>query len=412
LIALVALAGCDPDYEPPGHDCGPHMRSPVFAFDGIHLLQQDVYWTPEIGHPEGLTIPATDGRGFLLLTQRDDATLAAPIAPGTACPGPAQVVLDRPSVFRYPLQQSATELGGGSFDGRNYVVAWAEYDVHRQGYDPTLKMARLSTDGHILDPGGIVLHAGFGERPLYDVDTQLPVVASDGRDSLVVWCHRNSIWPRRDNYAIRAARFRADGTLVDPEGFAVVDTVSPYAPLSLLWDGSAYILVHEAQSPDGSGSQAQYFFRGVRLSRSGEVLGPLFSMPIEYEVASQRRASAAVNGDTLLIAWNARREIRVLLVRHVAGEPRLDTYVVGETSGGGLTPPTVTAIAGGFAVAWAENWKPEPTCFPTTKTSYVRRIGTDGTFAPSVMLWPRTKADTTFDVGEREGCPYQPFGWL
>jgi len=143
-----------------------------------------------------------------------------------------------------------------SSDGQNFLVVW--YD-NRSGMDGDVYAARVSPDGVVLDPdgfavaadtfddlypavcftgtdhlviwmdlqaqtniyGALVSSAGVVTKPRFAVsdatgDQTFPAVASGPTSSLVVWKDERSTV--RDIYA---ARVRADGTVLDPNGLAV-----------------------------------------------------------------------------------------------------------------------------------------------------------------------------------------------
>ena len=110
--------------------------------------------------PEGFVVPSTGGRGFLFVSQDAQAVSVAPYASNATRAGAARVILERPLFVAPPERDYATELGGATFDGQNYVLTWGETDAPPPEYwivdrDPTLKLARVTPGGEILDRGEI-----------------------------------------------------------------------------------------------------------------------------------------------------------------------------------------------------------------------------------------------------------------
>src|SRR5512144_1080434 len=89
-----------------------------------------------------------------------------------------------------------------AWDGTNYLVVWADV---RGTTGSDVRAARVSPAGTVVDAAPIVVSAATG-------DQVLPSVAFDGTNYLVVWQdHRDP-----GDKSIRAARVSPAGTVLDP----------------------------------------------------------------------------------------------------------------------------------------------------------------------------------------------------
>ena len=90
-----------------------------------------------------------------------------------------------------------------SFDGTNYLVAWTDSTSFNRN---DVRAARVSLDGQVLDPDGIVLTA---QEPF---GGNRPHIAFDGTNYLVVY---------ENCYCMRGVRVTPEGTILDPGGFSI-----------------------------------------------------------------------------------------------------------------------------------------------------------------------------------------------
>jgi hypothetical protein len=95
-----------------------------------------------------------------------------------------------------------------SFDGTNYMVVWQdERNVYNDIYG-----ARVNTIGAVLDSGGV----GISNAILAQ---EYPDIVFDGAKHVVVWQDKRG----SSNYDIYMARVGTDGTVMDPSGIRVSD---------------------------------------------------------------------------------------------------------------------------------------------------------------------------------------------
>jgi hypothetical protein len=140
-----------------------------------------------------------------------------------------------------------------------WLVVWedgwaASDETAREGRAQDIFASRVSVDGKILDPNGIEVCIARDFQGL-------PVVASDGKDFLVLWQDmRNG-----KDWDIYAARVTADGKVLDPNGFLVCGGEHNQCMPSVVWTGNGYYAVWlDARN------FPEYRVRGMRLSREGK----------------------------------------------------------------------------------------------------------------------------------------------
>ncbi len=258
--------------------------SPAIGFDGANFLvvwQDDRggdYWdicgarvTPEglVLDPDGIVIsqaaslkrsPALgfDGANFLVVWQDNRGgdyydIYGARVTPGGTVLDPNGFV-----VTQAARDQFAPALG---FDGANFLVIWEDY---RGGGYPDVYGTRVTSEGTVLDPGGIVISQSRNGQ--YG-----PALGFDGANYLVAWEDgRSSVW-----HDIYGARVTPGGTVLDPNGFVISRASKDQFAPALAFDGANYLVVWEdyrsSNNPDIYGAWVSP--AGV-VSDEGSVLRP------------------------------------------------------------------------------------------------------------------------------------------
>ncbi|MCK4343253.1 MAG: hypothetical protein KAY37_16185 [Phycisphaerae bacterium] len=148
--------------------------------------------------------------------------------------------------------------------------------------------------GAFYDPDGLGVMPDF---PICSIggDQQEPVVTWDGSNFLVAWHDSRS--GSRD---IFAARVTTNGTVLDPDGFAVAVTIEHENHPALVTDEDgnsllAYQLRLDWDSPD---------IHGVFVSSGG---GVSQCFPICTNPGTEAKPRAAFNGSEYFVAWNDSR---------------------------------------------------------------------------------------------------------
>ncbi len=267
--------------------------SPKIAFNGsvylvVWLVEKSSVW--EVGaaridtagnvlDPGGIRITgyttdapdvASDGSGFLIVWSEDlngPMQIEAARVDGLGNDGSAFTVSDS-----LPLQSKPSV----AFDGLDYVVAWTAED--------SIRAARVSPSGTVLDPASIVVRSGATPGSLWP-----PRVASSGGESLIVW----SEGPSSSSSDVYGARLSRSGARLDPVAFPVVSTKGLSG---LEFDGTNYL----ALWTDVSNGSDVY---STRVAPTGAVLDPtgdaLAADPILEETGPALTAGAG--GQCLLV---------------------------------------------------------------------------------------------------------------
>ncbi|HEX8698502.1 MAG TPA: hypothetical protein VF815_06685, partial [Myxococcaceae bacterium] len=144
-------------------------------------------------------------------------------------------------------------------NGTDYLVTWQDYrDINWNIYGARV-LGSGPSDQAVLDPGtqaiAISTHA----------DTQnVPAVASDGTDYLVVW--RQAASERADIYGARVA---SDGEVLDTSGFAIATNLVEHYTPRVASNGSGYLVVWAENN-----SATVWDIYGARVTSGGVVQDP------------------------------------------------------------------------------------------------------------------------------------------
>jgi hypothetical protein len=248
---------------------------------------------------------------------------------------PSGTVLD-PGGFPISTAPELQDFSALAFDGTNYLVAWSS------GHFPAdIYAARVTPSGTVLDPGGIAVSTAAGEQ-------NVPAVAFDGANSLVVWEDG-----RNATYDVYGARVSPAGAVLDPAGVAVSSAPGTQWAPKLAFDGTNYLVAWQ-DGRNGDGSTADVY--GARVSPALSVLD-VSGIPISTATNSQLTPSVAFGGTTFFVVWSDLR----------AG---IGAYGTRVASDGTVLDPSgiaITANAGSWPI-----------------------VGFDGT--NYLTVWPRTEA--------------------
>jgi len=249
-----------------------------------------------------------------------------------------------------PVRDTAIDFGTdlavgrpcAAFNGRDFVVTWAEY--------PYAVVAQcLSQSGEVLDPPGV---------PLTD-DGWEPAVACLGDTSLFVWLERK--FPEYE-YTIRGVRL--DGSLgkLDPDPFSLSQTVTTSSqdmPASPTVAATAAGFLVGWAHPTLGRTEWSYSNRDVVL-RHVPSSGPLLDSSIavaSLAANSQAGVDAATCGNATLAVWTDYRPgaPETLQVRGrlfwPGGVPASDVIPIGPRYSCGQN---VSSGTGGFLVVWGQ----------------------------------------------------------
>ncbi len=162
---------------------------------------------------------------------------------------PGGVVLD-PDGIRVALAAERQELPALSWDGENWLVAWAD----RRSGNWDIGAARVSAQGAVLDTAGITVSAASGQQ-------MSPALAFGSGVYLVVW------EDGRSSNAIYGARVTPQGTVLDPDGIAIASGTAGMNSPAVAFDGSDFVVVWEDDRPGRAVSDIY----GARVNPQGAV---------------------------------------------------------------------------------------------------------------------------------------------
>jgi hypothetical protein len=293
---------------------------------------------------------------------------SGPGAPGVfkARVKPDATMLDPGGVFVYASDDDYPMPVGVSFDGTNILLSWVneQFDDAANVEDFWLLWAgRIAVDGTLIDETPIRL-SPEGE------DVWNPAAGFDGTNHVIAWSSEVS--------GIRASRVTPDGTLLDPDGFAVdewaekegihrLDVSAGNGTSSVVWSASHH-------GDDSPGDWAD-LIRAAQIATDGTTsLHPIDAFPPGLE------ATVAAHLDGALLLWGDGRD-RSRDYAQIVGM-RLDT--AGTPVGSVVAPAStasrqdvIAAASDGqnFFVLWTD------TRYPTGKGKALHgaRVGADGT---------------------------------
>jgi hypothetical protein len=178
-----------------------------------------------------------------------------------------------PAGPRFPI---ATAPGGQ----REPVVLW-EQDHYRVLWSDgsELRSTRVTTDGTVLDPGGVVLSTRAGHSA---------VVPAPG-GALLAWFDWETLGLR--------AGWLIDGAMPDPDGEPIlVEPGLVGVRLSAAFDGEGFTVLFASQ-----GSDFELERRATRLRADGTPVGGSFRVASRYHLHREAPAISAARGKTLVV---------------------------------------------------------------------------------------------------------------
>jgi hypothetical protein len=252
------------------------------------------------------------------------------------------------------LEPEGLAIGVGSGNRRHPRVAWsgrvflAVWMQERSGAGWDIVAARIAPDGKVLDPEGLVVGGG-------DQDQTRPAVAWNGRTFVVAWMDA-----RRGETDISAARVDDEGRVLDPEGIAVslADGEQGYPAVGgLRGSGDSLVVWVDKRAGD------TYALFGTTLTPDGRVSEPAgvaFSSAPRFHMFP----AASCRAEDCLVVWeeghpsssattritDVVRDVRALW--WARDRKPIPFTVVPDSKGNHFT--TVAAGGTGYLVAWKD----------------------------------------------------------
>jgi len=238
--------------------------------------------------------------------------------------------------FAMPARRAQMNPALASDGAATFMAAWQDYLPNWVDHSsPMIRINRLdAATGEMLDPEGSLIHANLG------LDAY-PQIAYGGGMFLVAWLQLGA-----GHYNVWAARVAMDGTVLDPDGFAVSLTGDDYAPRVTFADGKFLVAWNHFVSgmPDES-------IRAAQVSQSGSVSAPVNLVSV---TAGSVGADALVSDgtDALLLSTDS----GALTVRRFDSEWTLleAPVVVAPHSLSFFNAPTAAFRHGQYLIVWTE----------------------------------------------------------
>jgi phosphoribosylformylglycinamidine (FGAM) synthase PurS component len=266
-------------------------------------------------------------------------------------------------------------------NGDGFLVVWEDYRRDPRG---DIYGARVTPEGEVLDTSGVVISPAAN-------DQNLPAVASDGENSLVVWADfRDSV-----RFHIHAARVTPDGAVLDSSGITVTTVPGvQYAP-AVVFGGTNYLV---AWQDTRSGSDWDIY--GARISPQGEVIDPT-GIAISKAGNNQRFPAAAAGGADFLVTWQDNRyaeDYDVFAARATpAGEVLDPEGIPVSTAAGDQLLPALGFDGTNWLVVW-EDYRND-----IDYDVYGARLSPEGTVFDSGAVVSRAQDQTLPRLGVADG---------
>lgn len=243
-------------------------------------------------------------------------------------------------------------------NGTDWLVVWQDA---RGGGSTDIYGARVNSGGSVLDGEGIPVSTAANHQ-------SGPAVAANGTDWLVVW------QDGRTGGGVYGARLNRGGTVFDPGGIPISTTPGFQQLPSVAANGTDWLVVWANDRGDGSND-----IYGVRLDRVGSVLDP-GGIPIGVAANNQSTPAVAAGGTHWLVVWQDGRSglsddvygariTRAGTVVDAGGIP-ISTVVNSEYS------PAVASNGTDWLVVWADDRN--AASFPLCRNIYAVRVNSTG----------------------------------
>lgn len=232
-----------------------------------------------------------------------------------------------------------------AFDGENYMVVWNKENYYGTNTYCDIYCARVSKDGVLLDPNGIVVASGAN-------DQWMPSIAFDGQNYLIVWLDFVHPIP-----GIYGARVTPSGQVLDPGGFFIIPFSAsiPVSRLGISYGGGVYLLAwveEEAQWTD-------YNVCGIRISPNGYPIGDKFIIK-ENTARFWEGISVSFDGDNFMVAWsditNNPNDIRanIFSARVTPSGTVIDTAVLVSSCANEQIYPQISFNGNEYLIIWKD----------------------------------------------------------
>ncbi|HUQ03997.1 MAG TPA: hypothetical protein VM261_15975 [Kofleriaceae bacterium] len=330
LLVLVCLAACvTPPDDDPGLELDAGVVADVDASAGTDT-DTDAATPPANVEPTAAARPAIAGGAGTQLVVWDTHRNGTTDIYGARLDANGRVLdPDGLSIAVAPGTQITPRV---AFNGTLFLVVWKDNRAGRA----SIVGARVRLDGTVLDPAGVVIAADGGT-------TQLPDVASDGTDFLVVWegpCAGCV-------HGVSGATVSGAGVVGAARRLAPVDALS-YTP-AVAYSGGTYLVTWAAVNANGD-----HDVHGRLVSRSA---APGADVAIAAAPGNQIIPAVAGNGASFFVVWQDTRsgDVQTYGARVAATGTVLDgSGLALSTSGRWHDRPAVVHTTAGYVASWTE----------------------------------------------------------
>ena len=249
-------------------------------------------------------------------------------------------VLDPPwfllsSAGSAPLQNASAVAWSGS----EWLVVWTDSRNPATGLD--VYATRVSPTGTVLNPTGIPISTAVGGQTF-------PAVAWGGGTFMVVWTDRRS--GVDDIYGTRVT---GSGVVAEPGGIQITTDPNIQSSPSVTWDGGQYLVAWQDARPITTTD-----IYAARVAINGTVSDPN-GFAVSTASGSQSVPVPAGNGSGAFVVWKDRRtgSDQIVGARVTTGGTTTDTN--GVVLAGGIAAkgtPVVAFNGTNFLVVWDEAW--------------------------------------------------------
>jgi hypothetical protein len=208
--------------------------------------------------------------------------------------GPDGAALDAfPIALGTVPSSDRNSLGKGAvaFDGTNHAVLWAAGD----GSGSPLRLARVSPEGDVLDPGGRAL-----APPGLNASSATSVALAGGSaQHLLVWSNLAPCAAQTGScQQLRAVRLSTAGAPLDASAIVLTGQLpSTNVFHRTVWDGREYLVVWSTPAPNGQ-------VRAARISLAGALLDPVGGFAVTSSPGTKDSPVVASAGDgTAVVAY-------------------------------------------------------------------------------------------------------------
>ncbi len=188
-----------------------------------------------------------------------------------------------------------------AFDGTNYLVVWSD----TRNWDSTgvdIYGARVSPDGTVLDPDGLIICNAAGNQGF-------PHVAFDGTNFFVVWEDRR---PGNSTSDIFGIRIDQSGTRLDPvnqpeadrTGILIMAAGFAQRYPRIAFDNQTYFLVVWQDERNGTNNRDVY---GIRIRAADADVQDSDHIHIASQLTHDENPDLAFDGQNFLVVWSDRR---------------------------------------------------------------------------------------------------------